>query len=1200
MMKKVFMWLLVCAIWTSLTPNVFEGTAYANSPAAVKLLFAKVEKGCPSGCYEFSGGIEVNNIGYQKEVYVHYTTGNGQWSDIPASYGGKTEGNLEGWSFKAAVADTGNPIQFAIKYIVNGQTYWDNNGNQNYRIGGSSAPDRVLAKSFLSLDNAEFGASNAFSGRIYLKNITHHKKVTIRYTSDNWATYKEKDAVYTSPLPKSNNSLEYWDFNVDVAPNVKAVKYVIGYVANGVTYWDNNFQRDHQLTAKQPVPAALTLTPQSQTAVVGTNAIVRLRLTDSSNNPVNGQAISLSASGNASIPPTVTTNASGEADVAVTSQQAGTVVVTGTVNGYSVSGTAQITFAPDIHTSVLTMTPQNQSTAAGTNANIRLRLTDRFNNPIKGQMIKLAATGNGSLPSSVVTNASGEADVAVTSQQAGTVVVTGTVNGYSISSTAQIQFTPDNTVTLKLTPQSTTAVVGSRPTVRVRLTDKYNNPVRQVKITMSATGSGFVPTELTTDNNGEGAFLVGGVQTGIAYISAKASGYSVTASTQIEFTPDRGSAVLTLVPESESAVAGNGTAIRVRLTDKYNNPIGQASVGLSATGGAVIPAATTTNSNGEAIVTATSQQAGSLIITGTFQGKSVSTEVRIVPAGPASLTILQDSQEAVAGTSRAIRFIVLDKFDNRIPNSTISLRTIGNAEVPASITTDGNGEAVASVRSEKAGIVLIHATVDRSSVIGAARVEFTADVPAALTLVPDNDRVVVGTNVVVKIALKDRFNNPVASTAIQLTATGGATLPATVTTDASGEAVISVTSQQAGTAVVTGRVGSSSVSGTAQIQFLPDDQSVILTLAPESSMAVAGTSTELRIVLTDKLNNPIAGAAVQLSAEGNNVVIPAAVTTNANGEAVAAVTTEKAGTVRITAVYNGAEAAAQVLWLPADPASVTITPATGSAAAGTNVAVHFQVIDRFGNPVGNSLIDLTAVGNTSIPASIATDENGEAQLTVTSQGVGSVVVTAAVQGSQVTGTFTIAFTAAEPAIVTLTPPLATAVVGTSRNVHIKVTDRFGNPVTQSAVSLTATGNASLPASVTTNSSGEAVVAVTSERAGTAVITAAVPGSSASGTARIQFTPDAPARIIFQSPLPQIIVDDVSFVKVTLVDRFGNGIPSHTLKLTATKNMAVPLSTATNANGEAIIILGNPVAETAVVTATAANGVTGSASITSRY
>lgn len=1198
MMKKVLTWLLVCAILASLAPGVFDGRAYANN-SGLRLLFAKVEKGCPSGCYEFSGGIEVNNIGYQKEVYVHYTTGNGQWSDIPASYGGKTEGNLEGWSFKAVVADTNNPIQFAIKYIVNGQTYWDNNNNQNYQIGGS-APDRVLAKSFLSLDTAEFGASNAFSGRIYLKNITHHKKVTIRYSSDNWATYKEKDAVYASPLPKSNNSLEFWDFNVDVASNVKEVKFVIGYVANGVTYWDNNFNRSHQLTAKQSVPATLTITPQSQSAVVGTNATVRLRLTDSSGNPVGGKVISLSAAGNGSLPASVTTNAAGEADAAVTSQQAGNVVITGSVNGYSIASTAQITFVPDIHSATLTMTPQNQSAAAGTNAAIRLRLTDRFNNAIKGQTIKLSATGNASLPSSVVTNTSGEADVAVTSQQAGAVAVTGIVNGYSISATAQIQFTPDNMVTLKLTPQSATAVVGSRPTVRVRLTDKYNNPIRQAKITMSATGSGFVPTELTTDQNGEGAFLVGGVQTGIAYISAVAEAYSVTASTQIEFTPDISSAVLTVTPEEDSAVAGTGTAIRIRLTDQYNNPIRQAAVGLSATGGGSLPVSIITNANGEAIVTAASTQAGNMVITGTYNGKSASATVRVVPAEPASLTVIQQSEEAVAGTSPTIRYILLDRFNNRIPNATISLHAVGSAELPASLTTDANGEAIAAVSSEKAGTVVVNASVDRSDVTGGATIRFIPDVPAALTLTPDNDRAVVGTGVDVQIVLKDRFNNAIPNAAVQLTATGGATLPSSVMTDADGKAVVTATSQQAGEVVITGAIQGSSVTGTAHIQFTPDDQSVLLTLTPEHTMAVVGTNAELRILLTDKLNNPIANAAVQLSAVGDGIVIPASATTNANGEAVVAVTTEKAGMARITAAFNDAEAAAQVLWLPADPANIVITPETGSAAAGTNVGVHFKVTDRFGNPISNSSIGLTATGNATIPASIATDENGEAQLSVTSQGVGSVVVTAAVDGSQVSGTFTIQFAAAEPAIVTLTPQTATAVVGTSRNVKISLTDRFGNPVPQSVVSLTATGNASLPASVTTDSNGEATIAVMSEKAGTAVITATATSSGAVGTARIQYTPDAPARIIFQSPLPQIIVDDVSILRATLVDRFGNGIPNHVLKLTATKNMAVPLTTTTNANGEAIIILGNPVAETAVVTATAANGVTGSVPITSRY
>ncbi|MBW7476807.1 Ig-like domain-containing protein [Paenibacillus oenotherae] len=1196
-MKRVLLWLLVSAMLASLTPSVFDGKAYA-APSQVKLLLAKVEKGCPSGCYEFSGGIEVDNIGYQKEVYVHYTTGNGQWYDIPASYAGKTEANLEGWVFNAIVSDTNNPIRFAIKYNVNGQTYWDNNNNQDYQIGGS-APDRVLAKSFLSLDTADFGSANAFSGRIYLKNITHHKKVTIRYTTDNWASYKEKDAVYGSPLPKSNNSLEFWDFNVDVAPNVREVRYIIAYVANGVTYWDNNYKRDHVVTAKQAVPAVLTLTPQSQSAAAGTNAAIRVRLTDSANNPVKQQTISLTAAGNATLPSSVTTDNNGEADVLVTSQQAGTVTVTGSVNGYSITGTAQITFVPENSSYVLTLTPQTQSAAAGTNAVVRLRLTDRFNNAVKQQAISLTATGNATLPSTVTTNSSGEADVSVTSQQAGTVTVTGKVPGSTVSGTAQITFTPDNTVTLKLTPQSATAVVGTRPTVRVRLTDKYNNPVRQAAITMSATGSGFVPASLTTDNNGEGAFLVGGVQTGTVYISATATGYSVTAATQIVFTPDLGSAVLTLIPEEDSATAGTGTTVRIRLTDQYNNPIRQTSVQLSGSGGVVLPASVTTNSNGEAVLTVTSEKAGNATVTASFNGITASAQLKIIPDVPASLTAEPDTTSSFAGAGVNIRYTLKDRFGNSIPNATISLSATGNAVLPASITTDASGRAELSVMSEKAGTVVVTATVDRTEVAAATTIQLAPDQPASVSFVAQHSSVVVGTSNSIQAIVTDRFNNPVPNVSINLSATGGADLPAVIKTDHEGKASAAVTSQQAGNVAITGTVNDSSVSGTIQIGFTPDDQSVNLTLTPQNITAVVGMSTAVGIRLTDKLNNPLANTAVQLAVTGNPLAVPSSLVTNANGEAVIIVTSQQMGTSEIKATFNEAIATARVILVADDPSQIILTPASDSAVVGTNAGMKFRLTDRYGNPVSNRTLQLQATGEADIPSTVATDENGEAVVNVTSQKVGNVVVTAAVEGSTVTGTASVSFTVGEPALLTLTPPSSTAVVGKSKEIRLRLTDRFGNIIPNASVGLTATGTASLPASVTTDHSGEAVFAVSSVKAGSTYVAAAVTGTAAEGTARIQFTPEAPAKIIFQLPLPQLIVDEVGILRATLVDKYGNGIPNQTLNLTATKSLAVQLTTVTNANGEAIIILGNPVAETATVTAKAANGVTGSATITSR-
>jgi hypothetical protein len=61
----------------------------------------------------------------------------GTWQDLPLTYSSSIDANTDMWELNYCYVATvpssqalGN--QFAIKYVVNGQTYWDNNGGSNY------------------------------------------------------------------------------------------------------------------------------------------------------------------------------------------------------------------------------------------------------------------------------------------------------------------------------------------------------------------------------------------------------------------------------------------------------------------------------------------------------------------------------------------------------------------------------------------------------------------------------------------------------------------------------------------------------------------------------------------------------------------------------------------------------------------------------------------------------------------------------------------------------------------------------------------------------------------------------------------------------------------------------------------------------------------------------------------------------------
>ncbi len=93
-----------------------------------------------------NGAVDVRNVGYTKEVTIVYTTNN--WKTVhtvQASYAGPRvyygysafdNPNIYGverWYFFVP-SFYGQTLQYAVKYTVNGQTYWDNNEGANYTV----------------------------------------------------------------------------------------------------------------------------------------------------------------------------------------------------------------------------------------------------------------------------------------------------------------------------------------------------------------------------------------------------------------------------------------------------------------------------------------------------------------------------------------------------------------------------------------------------------------------------------------------------------------------------------------------------------------------------------------------------------------------------------------------------------------------------------------------------------------------------------------------------------------------------------------------------------------------------------------------------------------------------------------------------------------------------------------------------------
>lgn len=213
-----------------------------------------VEEG---NCYGYSvvGTVAVEDLGENKKISVHYTYDDEHWNIAEGQYVRKASSGKEIWRFETVINLPNRKnedfyCRLAIKLQVEGKEYWDNNNGKDYSLWRKHEctvnynPRYVLGNVNVSLVNygraCDYNKLNKdyITGNILLRSFDYNKEVRIRYTSDNWITFKEKRACYEG---NNSNNTEIWTFSLDDIPQGSKVHFCISYTVAGETYWDNNF-----------------------------------------------------------------------------------------------------------------------------------------------------------------------------------------------------------------------------------------------------------------------------------------------------------------------------------------------------------------------------------------------------------------------------------------------------------------------------------------------------------------------------------------------------------------------------------------------------------------------------------------------------------------------------------------------------------------------------------------------------------------------------------------------------------------------------------------------------------------------------------------------------------------------------------------------------------------------------------------------
>ncbi|MCW5808403.1 MAG: Ig-like domain-containing protein, partial [Deltaproteobacteria bacterium] len=548
---------------------------------------------------------------------------------------------------------------------------------------------------------------------------------------------------------------------------------------------------------------------------------------------------------------------------------------------------------------------------------------------------------------------------------------------------------------------------------------------------------------------------------------------------------------------------------------------------------------------------------------------------------PASVVVANGSPQTAAVSTAfgaPLQVAVFDSAGTAVAGTTVAFAAPGSGAratpSAASAVTDSNGLAqVSATANATPGAYTVTGTV--AGVASPASFSLAnLGPPAAIAVVSGSPQsatvgAAFGANLVAVV--RDAANQPVAGATVTFTAPGSGARASfgspTATTNASGLASVSAT---AGT-VAGGYSATASVAGVASpasfsLNNLAGPAAALVVVSGSGQTAPVTTAFAAPLVIRarDAHGNSVAGVGVSFSAPEGGAsasLSPSSATTDASGLAQASATAgTAAGSYSVSAFADGLSVVSFTLAnAPGAVTQLSIVDGAGqSATVATAFAAPLRVLarDAQGNAVPEATVAFVAAlspaSATLGGASAVTDENGIAAMTASANTVaGSHHVTASHGAANVS--LPLSNRAGAPASITAaaaaSPQVQTVLGAYAHALAVTVRDAFANPVPDATVTWSAPGSGAsaglLPASASTDATGNAAVAATANTvAGTYIVHATVPGAASSAAFALTNVADEPATLVVEGGHPQSAQVDTDFaaqLATRLVDAYGNPI-----------------------------------------------------------
>ncbi|MEG3773991.1 Ig-like domain-containing protein [Escherichia coli] len=948
---------------------------------------------------------------------------------------------------------------------------------------------------------------------------------------------------------------------------------------------------------------------------------------------------------------TSNTNDSGVAEVTLKGTVLGVHTAEATLpNGNNDTKTVNI--APDASNAQVTLNIPAQQVVTNNSDSVQLTATvkDPSNHPVAGITVNFTmpqdVAANFTLENNgiAVTQANGEAHVTLKGKKAGTHTVTATLSNNNTNDSQPVTFVADKTsaqVVLQMSKDEITGNGVDNATLTATVKDQFDNEVNNLPVSFSSASSGLTltPGVSNTNESGIAQATLAGVAFGEQTVTALLANNGASDNKTVHFIGDTAAAkIIQLTPVPDSIIAGTpqnstGSVITATVVDNNGFPVKGVTVNFTSrtnsaemtNGGQAV-----TNEQGKATVTYTNTRSSiesgarpDTVEASLENGNStLSTSINVnADASTAHLTLLHALFDTVsAGETTSLYIEVKDNYGNGVPQHQVTLSVSPSEGVTLSnngiYTTNYYGYFYASFTATKAGGYQVTATLDNGDSMQQTVTYVPNVANAEITLAASKDPVIADNNDLTTLTatVADTEGNAIANTEVTFTLPEDVRANFTLSdggkaiTDTDGKAKVTLKGTKAGAHTVTASM-TGGKSEQLVVNFIADTLTAQVNLNVTEDNFIANNigMTKLQATVTDGNGNPFANEAVTFTlpadvsasftlGQGGSAI------TDINGKAEVTLSGTKSGTYPVTvSVINYGVSDTKQVTLIADAGTAKLASLTSvysfvvSTTEGATMTA--SVTDANGNPVKGIKVNFRGTSVTLSSTSVETDDQGFAEILVTSTEVGLKTVSASLADKPTEVISRLLNASADVNSATITSleiPEGQVMVAQDVAVKAHVNDQFGNPVTHQPVTFSAEPSSQMIISqntVSTNTQGIAEVTMTPEINGSYMVKASL-ANGASLEKQLEAI-DEKLTLTASSPLIGVNSPTGATLTATLTSANGTPVEGQVINFSVTPEGATLSGgkVRTNSSGQAPVVLTSNKVGTYTVTASFHNGVT---------